>query len=150
MAIYIDTVERMQKKDHSIFAGTNYCHLTADTEKELLIFAASIKLPDKWMRGTGSWRFHFDICGSMMTKIRRDERVKEITRDEFRLMQQRKPGGPLAGQAQKQINRGMADMDNRMRMPGSERRPMTPQEDWSRRQELEKQADDYRMREPGE
>lgn len=60
----------------------NFCHLSADTEGELLEFAKSIGLPINWLQYSGTPKFHFDLTGKWL-KLRGNPRVVNISCSEY-------------------------------------------------------------------
>ncbi len=42
--------------------GSIWCHLTADSELELVDFAQRLGRHPAWLQNPGTYRFHFDLC----------------------------------------------------------------------------------------
>jgi len=57
MAVYVDSMKAM-------FGRMKMCHLTADTEEELLAMADRIGVSRRWHQYPGTDRSHFDIAQS--------------------------------------------------------------------------------------
>lgn len=55
MSVYVDDMQ-------AGFGNMVMCHMIADTNKELLEMADSIKVQRKWIQKGGTLSEHFDIC----------------------------------------------------------------------------------------
>jgi len=68
MAVYVDEVFSWPVQNTAGAAravarktGGRWCHMTADSEAELLRFAAKLGLKRAWAQGLGTRRVHFDL-----------------------------------------------------------------------------------------
>lgn len=68
---------------HPVFRGKKHAHLMADTEEELVEYAASIGLKSSWIQRKGTKLVHFDVVGVYLRKILSDSRVLKLGRKEF-------------------------------------------------------------------
>ncbi len=57
MPVYIDDY-------YAPFRGMRMCHMIADTHEELLEMADKIGVQRKWLQAPGSYKEHFDVCGT--------------------------------------------------------------------------------------
>jgi len=68
------------------FRGKLSAHLMADTEAELVAYAKSIGMRESWIQKRGTAYVHFDVTGTRLTRVLRDERVRRITPREMAIM----------------------------------------------------------------
>lgn len=63
MAVYVDGVfEWTPSGKQAARHGSKWCHLAADSTRELVAFAARLGLPEKYLQMGGGGRFpHFDL-----------------------------------------------------------------------------------------
>lgn len=55
MSVYVDDMQ-------APYRGMIMCHMSADSNEELLAMAANIGVARKWLQNGGTHREHFDIC----------------------------------------------------------------------------------------
>lgn len=60
-----------------------YGHLTADTEQELLEYAAAQDISQIYYRKKVEWDFHFDIRGRILLVVQADPEVLKLPMDEY-------------------------------------------------------------------
>lgn len=86
MAVYCEAVP-YQNPDHPsvhpVFRGRAHIHLMADTPLELRAAARKYRLKYSWIQYEHSTREHFDVVGSLMTKIFLDNSVLKLERKEW-------------------------------------------------------------------
>jgi hypothetical protein len=61
MTVYVDTMR-------APFRGMIMCHMTADSDEELIAFALKLGLKREWHQYPGTWKSHFDIALSKRKK----------------------------------------------------------------------------------
>lgn len=83
--IYIDESFKPKSAKARVFVNRSTCHLTADTEQELISYATKIGLPLAWIQHKGQYSVHFDITGSWLEKVLSDPEVVMVSRREFGL-----------------------------------------------------------------
>jgi hypothetical protein len=92
--VYVDTLTfgvatDAQAKRVGARNGNLWCHLIADTQDELRVFAASIGLRSDWIQHAGSAREHFDLTpGRRARAVKKG--AKEISQRELVAIIQRK------------------------------------------------------------
>jgi hypothetical protein len=79
--LYIDTpfeVDRNHPTAPSCFRGKLSAHLTADTREELMVYVVTVGMKPNWKQKWDTPYFHFDVTGSRLQKILKDDRVMKI------------------------------------------------------------------------
>lgn len=63
--------------------GQMFCHISADTEEELVAFAKRVGFPVRWLQHSGLYSFHFDCTGSWMKKFLARSDVVKLSKEAF-------------------------------------------------------------------
>ena len=92
MSVYVDDMR-------APFRGMVMCHMTADTQPELLAMARRIGVAVKWLQKAGTSREHFDICLSKRRLAVASGAVDETERDTALRLLVREGAGRRAGRA---------------------------------------------------
>lgn len=62
MAVYVDNAFIVAKvRSGRLTHESRWCHMTADTTEELIAFAVSLGLQEKYIQYRGTWKEHFDV-----------------------------------------------------------------------------------------
>lgn len=62
MSVYVDDAFIQAKvKSGPLTHDSKWCHMTADTQAELIEFAVDLGLQAKYIQYPGTWKEHFDV-----------------------------------------------------------------------------------------
>jgi Protein of unknown function (DUF4031) len=62
MTVYVDDAYIQAKvKSGPLTHDSRWCHMTADSTDELIAFAISLGLQEKYIQFRGTWKEHFDV-----------------------------------------------------------------------------------------
>ena len=84
--VYVDEPFKPKSAKARVFVNRNTCHLSADSEQELVEYAEKIGLPLAWIQHKGQYSVHFDVTGSWLDKVMADPEVTTVSRREFGLL----------------------------------------------------------------
>ena len=82
MSVYVDDVfkwpipENEQAAYHARRNDGQWCHLIADTRRELLEFGKQIGMKEEWIHQKGQSGEHYDLAISRRTPNKRDRAIK--------------------------------------------------------------------------
>jgi hypothetical protein len=68
MTVYVDRLRAVQRQPGPVFPYAASCHLTADSEDELVAFGKKLRLRREWLHTSRNGTKHFDLTPGKRAK----------------------------------------------------------------------------------